>query len=374
MKRIGKELKVNTNMRQPSVFRFKDLTEAWHGFHDYMFNREKELREKGGTIYGSELVSYDNFFYVDECTLDPEFNFGKVLGYKTKKWSKLINNYVNLNYLDLVKHEVIEREIKRGNSYNFTYRFDNSHGSGKDCLIALNFCRRKGEKKPTVIFMSRASEWTKRVAFDFLLCQRIVEYVYGDATRVQFQCYLPFIFVNLECSLMYVAEFGSKKVIKKDKETGEYSPFQLRLKKKLKIYETIDTDQIKYKVHQRAARQVQRDKDGRPIANVPDLFARDLDLTTSNRFAKSNSLPGDTPTRDRPQDTATGLETYRDIKKLILASKGDEKLLTDAMVAIKANRDFFWPKGWDPILLKRINRESNKKWLKKTLKLIVKYT
>jgi len=359
----------------PSVFHFKDMTDAWHGMHDYMFNNEKTIRERGGNIYGSELVTLDNVIYIDKATIDPEFNFGKILGYKMKKWSKLINNYLNFNYLDPIKHEVIEREIKRGNSYNFVYRFDNSHGSGKDCLISLTFSKRKGDREPTLIFTSRASEWTKRVAFDFLLIQRIAEYVYGDRD-VKLICWLPFIFMNLECSLMYVAEYG-KKVIKKDSE-GNYSPFQARLVKKFKLYQEIDTETIKYKVHQRAAMQVQRDKKtGRPIANCPDLFAKEMDLYSSNKYSRTD-LPGavsDGSRAGRPpkDDSVTGLQVYKEIKKTIIKAKDDKKKLQNAMVALGAKNDYFWPKEWDTIAFKRICRAGNERWHKKALKLITKY-
>lgn len=261
---------------KPSNFRYQNLREAWEGVNEYLANNQQTITEKGGVIYGNEMVSYDNHIFVDNCRLDPEFNFGRILGYKNKKWSKLVNNYVNFDYLDLVKSEVRSRESKNSHNYNYTYHFDNSHGSGKDCLISLTFCRRKGFDKPIVIYNTRASEVTKRLAFDFLLIERMVEYVYGPKQRVALICSIPFMFINLECFLMYLADKGDK-IITKDEKKG-FSPYQLRILQRYHEFQTMDVEKIKYKVHARAAKQVQRDKKGNPISGVPDLFAKELQL------------------------------------------------------------------------------------------------
>lgn len=257
-------------------FEFSNLQTAWDGLHDYMFNQERKIRKRGGGTYGSEMVSYDNIIHVKDGRLDKNFNFGRTIGYTYKKWSKLINNYVNFNYLDLIRSEVLDRESKRSNSYNYTYHFDNSHGSGKDCLISLTFCRRKGKELPIVIYNTRASEITKRLIFDFLLIQRIVEYVYGKKQRVEVICFIPFMFINLECSLMYLSDRGLDNCLRK--KNGKYSDYQERLIQKHERFRTTPLDQIKYKVHKRAAAQVQRNEDGSPVSNVKDLFTHELKL------------------------------------------------------------------------------------------------
>lgn len=270
-------MKLATSFK-PSHFHFKNLTEAWAGVNEYLANKQDEITSKGGVIYGNEMVSYDNHIFVENCRLDPKFNFGRILGYKNKKWSKLVNNYVNFDYLDLVKSEVRSRESKNSHNYNYTYHFDNSHGSGKDCLISLTFCRRKGFDKPIVIYNTRASEVTKRLAFDFLLIQRMVEHVYGLKMKVSLICSIPFMFINLECFLMYLANKGLDTITKDDK--AGHSPYQLRILQRFYEFQKMDVDKIKYKVHARAAKQVQRDKDGNPISGVPDLFAEELQLFT----------------------------------------------------------------------------------------------
>lgn len=258
-------------------FRFKDLQEAWDGLHDYMFNEEAKIRKRGGGTYGSELVQYDNLIHVTDGRIDKNFNFGRTIGYSYKKWSKLISNYVNFNYLDLIRSEILDRESKRSNNYNYTYHFDNSHGSGKDCLISLTFCRRKGKELPVLIYNTRASEITKRLIFDFLLIQRIAEYVYGRKQRVEVICFIPFMFINLECSLMYLSDRGLTGCLRKGK-SGSYSQYQERLIEKHKKFSELDIEKIKYKVHKRAAAQVQRKPNGDPVSGVKDLYAKELKL------------------------------------------------------------------------------------------------
>jgi hypothetical protein len=270
-----------TKSFRPAMFHYKNLKEAWEGVNEYLANKQDDITRKGGVIYGNEMVSFDNHITVENARLDPKFNFGRILGYKNKKWSKLVNNYVNFDYLDLVKSEVRHRESKNSHNYNYTYHFDNSHGSGKDCLISLTFCRRKGFDKPIVIYNTRASEVTKRLAFDFLLIQRMVEYVYGPKQRVSLICSIPFMFINLECFLMYLADKGDKIITKSDKG---YTPYQLRILQRFHEFQTMDVNKIKYKVHARAAKQVQRDKKGNPISGVPDMFAEELQLHTFTKI------------------------------------------------------------------------------------------
>lgn len=258
-------------------FKYKDILSAWEGLNEFMVNNEIRIRKKGGGTYGSEMVSYNNLITIEKAKLDPNFNFGRVLGYTYKKWSKLINNYCNMNYLDLIKAEVQEREGKKSTSYNYTYHFDNVHGSGKDCLISLTFIRRKGYENPLVVYTTRASEITKRLIFDFLLIQRMVEYVYGKKQQVGIICFIPFMFINLECFLMYLSDKG-KKILTKNKK-GFYSPYQKRMLERYNHFKNVDPDKIKYKVHHRAMMQVKRDGDGNPLAKVVDCFAKDLKLT-----------------------------------------------------------------------------------------------
>mgnify|MGYP003402936159 CR=1 FL=1 len=267
---------------QINQMEFPTLEAAWEGINEYLANNEREIIKKGGGCYGTEMVSYDNFIYIYKSWISPDFNFGHILGYKYKKWSKLINNYVDQNYLDLVKGEVLDRERKKSLNYNYTMHFANSHGSGKDCLISLSFCKRKGNKNPFVIYTTRASECTSRMIFDFLLIQRICEYVYGKGVTVEVACYIPFMFINIERFLMYMGYKG-RDILKPTKlepnrqnSPEEYSNFQKKCIVKYDHYMAVNPKDIKYKVHRRAALQIQKDANSKPIANAPDLLAKDL--------------------------------------------------------------------------------------------------
>lgn len=272
------------NIIKINQLEFPTLEAAWEGINEYLINNETQIRAMGGGTYGTEMVSYDNFIHCYKPYISPDYNFGAILGYKYKKWSKLINNYVDLNYLDLVKSEVLDREKKKSGHYNYTFHFANAHGSGKDCLISLSFCRRKGQKEPYVIYTTRASEVTSRLIFDFLLIQRICEYVYGKekAQTCDVLCYIPFMFVNVERFLFYMGYKGRNCVVKQmvmRREGSEtYTPFQVRCLSKFDEFMIRDPKTIKYKVHRRSALQIQKDKDGKPLSKAPDLFAKNLTL------------------------------------------------------------------------------------------------
>lgn len=265
-------------------FEYPTLELAWEGLNEYLINKEVEIRKRGGSTYGTEMVSYDNFIYIYKAFINPNYNFGRILGYRYKKWTKLLNNYVDMNYLDLVKSEVIGREKKKSSHYNFTFHFANAHGSGKDCLISLSFCRRQKVKTPYVIYTTRASEATSRLIFDFLLIQRIVEYVYGVENDCEVLCYIPFMFVNVERTLFYIGYKG------RDIVDGD-SPFQKRCLQKFDEFMTRDPDTIKYKVHKRSALQIQIDpKTGKPKSKCPDLYAKDLTLPFKPKYKEKDII------------------------------------------------------------------------------------
>ena len=285
------------NILKLNQLEFPTLETAWEGINEFLVNNEELINSNGGGTYGTELVSYDNVIHIFKPYISPDYNFGEILGYKYKKWSKLINNYVNMNYLDLVKSEVVDREKKKSSHYNYTFHFDNAHGSGKDCLISLSFCKRKGSKDPYVIYTTRASEVTSRLIFDFLLIQRITEYVYGEekAKNCDVICYIPFMFVNVERFLFYMGYKG-KNCIKKAKQVeielgeknGKYSKFQERCLSKYDEFMQRDPASIKYKVHRRSALQIQKGPDGKPKSKTPDLFAKDLTFPYKKKYKEKD--------------------------------------------------------------------------------------
>lgn len=281
---------------QLNTFEYPDLQTAWEKINEYLVNNEYKITSGNGNIYGTEMASYDNVIYAESCKIDRNFNFGKVLGYTDKKWTKLIKNYVNYDYLDLVASEIQKREKTKNPHYNYTFHFDNKYGSGKDCLIALNFSRRRKDEPPTITFSTRASEVTKRLIFDFLLIQRIAEYVYGKDQNCRVICHIAFMFINVECFLMYCAWKGLKNVVKKQKVgpmnrqmEPHYSKYQQRVLDRYQFFLDTPLEKITFKVHTRAAAQVKRHPEtGGPLANCKDCFAKNLKLFQAVRIRQND--------------------------------------------------------------------------------------
>lgn len=269
-------------------FHFPTLEGAWEGINEYLFNQEREIKQLGGGNYGTEMVLYNAMITVDKTWINPKFNFGRALGYTSKKWSKLVNNYVDLKYLELVKGEVRAREAKKAKSYNYTMHFDNSHGSGKDCLISLTFQRKINNDVPTVVYHTRASEATKRMIFDFLLIQRIVEYVYGESQSVEMIAYIPFVFINVEAFLIYMGYKGGPKG-KAFRSDEPYSKFQERIFRRWDDFQAKPLEEITFRVHKRAAAQIKLDDKGNPLSGAKDVFARDLKI----KFRPTKVTAGD---------------------------------------------------------------------------------
>lgn len=262
---------------------FSDFDDAWDGINDFMLNNENEIKKGYGGPYGTELCCYNTIINVSRARLSPDWNFGKTLGYTDKKWSKLVLNYLDMNYLDLVRAEVAIREEKGATSYNHVVHFDNSHGSGKDCLISLIFERRLDSPNPTVIYHTRASEVTKRLPFDLLLIQRMAEYVYGPDMAVECLMFIPFMYTHVENCLMYMHHKGGPdKVLRPQKDTGKLGMFQKRVTKRFHDFMDTPLEKITYQVHKKAAAVIQGKRE------VGDLFAKDLQLKLRAQANKLN--------------------------------------------------------------------------------------
>ena len=98
--------------------------------------------------------------------------------------------------------------------------FNNHHDNGKQCLIAATFSKRFGEDIPVITMVVRASEITKRLIFDFLLIQRMSEYVYGPDQSVQINLFATQMYGNVETLLMYHTHKPLKKVLKGAEENA----------------------------------------------------------------------------------------------------------------------------------------------------------
>lgn len=263
---------------------FETAQDAWLGINEFMLLEERLITKRGGAIYGTELISYNNFIRIKNMKIDPDFDFGTTLSYKDKKWSALVNNYVNFNYLDLIKSEIQLREKKGGRSYNYVMQFANYHGGGKDCLVGCNFTKRVGKEEPVIIFEVRVSEVTQRLIFDFLLVQRIIEYVYGVDKKVEVHFIAPSMFITAERFMAFHNVRSIKKLLRPIKEAGKLGRFQKQILKKLKYYSNIDPMSIQYRSSRRAAQSLQKDGDGKLVSGAKPLLAKQLGLLKVEDF------------------------------------------------------------------------------------------
>lgn len=246
---------------------------AWEEINEYFFNEEEEINSRGGGKNGPQILSYDHYFHIRKAWVDPEFDFGDIFGYRRQKWTSLLNNYLDMNILDIVKSQVLLKEQRRSNNYNISLPFTNFHDNGKNCLLSLTFQKKICDDHPTVIFNLRSSEVTKRLLIDFLLVQRIAEYVYGEDTHVSITMYCGNMYQNGETFTMYDLHKPLKKIIDKKKE----SVYRDRVMGLLKKYKTCAVEDIKYKVHQRAVKQLQR-PNGIPLSGKFEMKAKSLHL------------------------------------------------------------------------------------------------
>lgn len=259
---------------------FKDATQAWAGINEWLLLNEPEIWAQGGGIYGPEFVAYNNFVKIRHLKIDPELDLGSILGYSPKKWTSLVANYCDLNYLELVKSEIKERVRKKAKSYNYTYHFNNAHGGGKDCLISLTFTKRLNKDRPILVFNVRTSEVTKRLIFDFLLCQRIAEYVYGKDQDCELHLFAPSYYITAESVLMYNNYKKLSKLLATIEEKGR---FQKRVKKTFKKFMQPEALNQKYKVFQRSAAQIQKNPEtGRPMSGVKPMLIKELKLISKS--------------------------------------------------------------------------------------------
>ena len=248
-------------MRVEKTFTFRTSQEAWEGINEYFLTEEEEIVERRGVRTGGQMISFDNILRITRLEVDPEFDFNSHFNYKINKWNSLVSNYVNLNYLDLVKAEVRKREVAKDNTYNISFIFDNAHGHGKGCLLSLTFARRPYFPDPLLIVQLRSSEIVKRLIFDFLLIQRIGEYVYGENQTMGSIFYLPNAYTMAEVSAMYNIHSSLTDLLP---PTG-LLPFQKKVWEALSKMQGTPYAEIKYKIHLRAAKVLQGGTTGAPL-------------------------------------------------------------------------------------------------------------
>lgn len=236
---------------------FSTSQEAWEGLNEAFLRLDPVLFEKGSVANSGVAVSYNVFVKIRKAYIDPDFDYGRHFNYTETKWTILLNNYLDFNQLDLVKSQVKMRKATYNQNYNVSYLFNNSHNNGKQCLLAAIFSKRFQEDVPVITMVIRASEITKRLIFDFLLIQRMAEYVYGKDQTVQINLFATQMFGNIETLLMYGAHKKLKRVLK---GTDKDSPWIKRLLEVNKKFEKgTEKDFSTYKVFLRAFKVLRPD-------------------------------------------------------------------------------------------------------------------
>jgi hypothetical protein len=239
--------------------------EAWEWINEFLATQEVRVIKNGGMRSGPQVISYDHFMEVNKAWVDPEFDFGFIFGYKIQKWTKLITNYIDMNMLDLVKSEVLERERKKTQNYNLTFKFSNTHSSGHGCLISATFQRRHKQDNPIVIVNIRSSEVTKRLLMDFLLVQRMTEYIYGEDVSASVKLFCGNMYLTAENFVMYHNHKPLETILVGD------SGMEERVWAIYNKFMKPEALNIKYKVHLRSVKRLHK------LPNPP-LKAKDLNL------------------------------------------------------------------------------------------------
>ena len=161
---------------------FSNPIEAWVNIVKMFINQEPSLFEEGqGAIITGSSYTYGLTLLINEAKFDPEFDFGKIMGYTQGKWSSLLNNYLDLDAMDVLKAQIREFEKNKAvnRNYHIGFNFADSHGNGKGCLVSGVFSRMIYIDKPRLTIIMRASDVVTRLPWDLLLACRIGQYVYG---------------------------------------------------------------------------------------------------------------------------------------------------------------------------------------------------
>lgn len=164
-------------------FIFKNGDQAWFEVNKLFLKQEEGLFSDGqGAVITNSLYTYGLSILIENAEFDPEFDFGKIMGYTQSKWSSLLNNYLDLDSLDKLKLQIREFEKNKAvnRNYHIGFNFADSHGNGKGCLMSGMFSRMIGIDKPRLTIVMRASDVVTRLPWDLLLSIRMGEYVYGN--------------------------------------------------------------------------------------------------------------------------------------------------------------------------------------------------
>lgn len=161
---------------------FETPVKAWESLIKLFINQGDGLFEEGqGAIITGSSYTYGLTCLIENAKFDPDFDFGKIMGYSQGKWSSLLNNYLDLDAMDIIRAQVREFEKNKAvnRNYHLGFNFADSHGNGKGCLISGVFSRMIYVDKPRLTIVMRASDVVTRLPWDLLLACRMGQYVYG---------------------------------------------------------------------------------------------------------------------------------------------------------------------------------------------------
>ena len=161
---------------------YKDPVDAWQSIIKLFLNQEESLFKEGqGAVITGSLYTYGMTVFIENATFDPDFDFGRIMGYSQGKWSSLLNNYLDLDAMDVLKAQIREFEKNKAvnRNYHIGFNFADSHGNGKGCLVSGIFSRMIYIEKPRLTIIMRASDVVTRLPWDLLLACRMGQYVYG---------------------------------------------------------------------------------------------------------------------------------------------------------------------------------------------------
>ncbi len=239
-----------------TTLEFGTAQELWMGINEHIATcRDKNIIVKGSQMYALNMVLQARRLYID-----PELDLYRYIGYSPQKWNSLVDNYINMNYVDILKSQVQAYEAKKSKQYTESLSFDNSHKSGKGCLLALTCERRPDSPNPIITFMPRVSEVTKRFIFDLLLVKRVADYVYGPDITVSLQVVCTQMYITAEDFVIYTLTKSLKKMFKNTDIDLKTDQTYLKLKKQYDKMTQTDPETIKYRVHKRVAEHVQNFK------------------------------------------------------------------------------------------------------------------
>ena len=163
-------------------YKFENTTTAWSELLKMFLRQDEELFKEGqGAVLTGSLYSYGVGILIEKAQFDPEFDFGTMMGYTPSKWTSLLNNYIDLDAMDILKGQIreLEKNKAQNRNYHIGFNFADSHGNGKGCLVSGVFSRMIGIENPRLTIIMRASDIVTRLPWDLLLAVRIGAYVYG---------------------------------------------------------------------------------------------------------------------------------------------------------------------------------------------------